>query len=223
MSSRPERNGVRVHIFLPTTSHGHSPRVGHDHSVTQVTKQQCGLGGRGGARQRDGGNDRPSEIAQGSVRQHHHAAAGAPAVMIDRAVAEHLEILRVARRLGIRIVEAVGHANALDRFLRGPIDRGRHSQAGNLKYRRRDIDHVVPLRAQAALVLDPRWPRDHETVSRSAVMRRDLLGPLEWRVHRMRPADRIMVVGFPGADVVSPAQYFLVVFGNAIKERHLVQ
>src|SRR5262245_42743620 len=100
--------------------------------------------------------------------------------MIDRAVAEHLEILRVARRLGIRIVEAVGHANALDRFLRHPIDRGWHSQAGNLKYRRRDIDYVVPLRSQAALVLDRNCNQRYRDRARWAWYLRQQRAAIDW-------------------------------------------
>ena len=48
--------------------------------------------------------------------------AGHPAVVIDGAVAKNLEILRVARGGRLGVVEGVGHAHALDGFLRHPVD-----------------------------------------------------------------------------------------------------
>ena len=44
---------------------------------------------------------------------------GDPAIVVDRAVAEHLEVLRVALRLRfrVRLVKRVGHAHAFDRLL----------------------------------------------------------------------------------------------------------
>ena len=59
--------------------------------------------------------------------------------------------------------------------------------------RRHDVDDVVELGADAALVLDPRGPGDDQAVARAAEVGGDLLGPLERRVHRVRPADRVVV------------------------------
>ena len=64
--------------------------------------------------------------------------------------------------------------------------------------RRHDVDDVVELGPDAALVLDARRPGDDERIARAAEMRGDLLAPLERRVHRPRPADREVIVGTSG-------------------------
>ena len=65
-----------------------------------------------------------------------------------------------------------------------------------------DVDHVVELRADLAACLDPGRPVHDRAVARAAPVRRDLLRPLVRRVHRVRPADGVVVVGRGGAEVV---------------------
>ena len=50
-----------------------------------------------------------------------------------------------------------------------------------------DVDHAAELGADPALVLDPCGPGDHETIARSAEVRRYLFSPLERRVHSVGP------------------------------------
>jgi hypothetical protein len=58
------------------------------------------------------------------------------------------------------------------------------------------IDRVMELMAKPAFALDAPGPvRDHP-VARATPVRCDLLDPLIRRVHRMRPAHRVMVVAF---------------------------
>ena len=45
----------------------------------------------------------------------------------------------------------------------------------------------------------------------------NLLGPLEWRAHRVRPADRIVVVGLPGSNVVHRASTYFRSSGTPLK------
>src|SRR5262245_66566520 len=54
---------------------------------------------------------------------------------------------------------------------------------------------MAELRSQAALVLDTRGPRNHHAIAGTAKVRCNLLCPLHRRVHRMRPANGIVVVG----------------------------
>ena len=82
--------------------------------------------------------------------------------MVDRAVAEHLEILRVARGrgVGVGLVEGVSHAHAFDRFLGDAVDHHRRLDARGFEDGRHDVDHVMELRADAAGVLDVVGPGD---------------------------------------------------------------
>src|SRR6185436_14910931 len=106
--------------------------------------------------------------------------AGVPAVVIDAAVADHLEVLGPAgrRRVGIRLVEGVGHAHAFDRLLLDAIDQLGRPEARRLEDRGHDVDEVVELVANAALVLDAGRPRDRQALPRATEVRRDLLGVL---------------------------------------------
>src|SRR5690242_4414270 len=61
---------------------------------------------------------------------------------------------------------------------------------------------MVELMAGLALGLDAFWPMYDCTVARSAPMRRDLLGPLVRSVHRVRPADGVMIIRVGAAQPV---------------------
>ena len=69
----------------------------------------------------------------------------------------------------------------------------------------RDVDHVMELGADLALALDSLRPVHDRAVARAAPVRGDLLGPLVRRVHGVRPADRVVVVGFRPAQLVDAA------------------
>jgi hypothetical protein len=70
--------------------------------------------------------------------------------VVDAAVSEHLEVLRLMALGGIRIVERVSRADAFDRPLLDAIDEQRLGQASWIQDRRRDADHVVELAADLA-------------------------------------------------------------------------
>src|SRR6059036_2755615 len=109
--------------------------------------------------------------------------------MVERSQAEHFEILRTVRRWCARIrpVECVGHAHAFDRFLGDAIHHNRGRDAGGLKECRYDVDYVVELVADAALVLDSGRPGNGHALTRAAKVSCDLLRPLERRVERPGP------------------------------------
>ena len=86
-------------------------------------------------------------MVTGVVRRH-------PAVVIDGAVAEHLEILRRAPggRVGVGLVPRVNHADAVHRALLDAVDGVGRRNAGRFEDRRHDVDDVVELGADAAHV-----------------------------------------------------------------------
>src|SRR5262245_3500528 len=121
-------------------------------------------------------------------------APGDPAVMIDSAIAKHLEILRDAAARLVLAVEGVGHADAFDRLLRHAVHHARLSDAGEFEDGRCNVDDVMELRAQPALVLDALRPGHDEAVAGAAEVRGDLFHPLERRRSSPAPADGIMVL-----------------------------
>ena len=72
------------------------------------------------------------------------------------------------RGIGVRLVEGVGKAYALDRLLPDAVDHDRRSNACSFQNRRHDVDHMVELPANAALVGDARRPGDRHAVARAA-------------------------------------------------------
>ena len=142
-----------------------------------------------------------------------------PALVVDAAVAEHLEVLRLVPLGRLGVVEGVEHADAFDRVLLDAVHRDRLGQAGRLEDRRRDVDHVVELRADLALGLDALGPVDDGAVARAAPVRGDLLGPLVGRVHGVRPAHGVVVVGLRPAELVDPRRQEL----RRLEGRHAVE
>jgi hypothetical protein len=88
-----------------------------------------------------------------------------PAVVIDGAVAEHLEVLRVALGRGLRVrwVPGVCHADAFDRLLGDAVDHQRCGNAGSFEDGRHYINNVVELGANAAHILDVAKAQAHAT------------------------------------------------------------
>ena len=121
-------------------------------------------------------------------------ARGHPAVGVHAPIAQHLEILMgpPARRLRIRRVERIGEAGPLDRPLDVAVDDCRLGDAHDLHQRRHEVDAVVELGANLAVILDAARPRDDHAVAGAAEMRRDLLRPLKRRIARPGPSDRVM-------------------------------
>ena len=106
-----------------------------------------------------------------------------------------------------------------------PLTNVGSGKAGRFEDRRRDVDHVGELRTQPALVLDPVRPVHDRAVAGAAPVRRHLLRPLERRVRRPRPADRVVVVGARRAELVHLAHQELgrLERGHAVEVGHLVE
>src|SRR3954466_15841898 len=94
--------------------------------------------------------------------------SGDPAVVIERAIAEHLEVLCDSSTRRILVVERIGHADALDRLLWHAVHFTRLGDARRLEDRRGNVDDVVELRAHSTAVSDALGPRHDQTVARAA-------------------------------------------------------
>ena len=146
--------------------------------------------------------------------------------MVDGVVAHHLEVLRLVlrRRVGVRLVEGVGHADALDRALLDAVHDLGGADAGRLQDRRHDVDHMVELVADAALVRDHLRPGNRHALAHAAEVRGDLLGPGERRVERPGPRHRHVRVGLVRApDIVEVLELVLDRHHDAVEHRHLVR
>ena len=130
-------------------------------------------------------------------RHTHDLGAEYPAVVVDRVVTDHLEVLGLTRRGRIRLllIEGVGHAHPLDRLLRNAVHHLGLFQLGRLEYRWHDVDDMVELVADAALVLDHFRPGDGHALLGAAEVRRHHLGPGKRRVEGPCPGHRHMRIG----------------------------
>ena len=130
------------------------------------------------------------------------ARDGSPALVVDAAVAEHLEVLGRPALGCTGVVERVRHADTVDRRLLDAVDDGRLRKRGPPRAR------SVRCRSRGGTASGSRpAPRSHGASARScrcgpAPVGRDLLRPLVRRVHSMCPADRVVVVRRRGAELV---------------------
>jgi hypothetical protein len=98
-------------------------------------------------------------------------------------------------RGSVSVIKSVDQAHAFYWLLLNAVQHVWRSDLRGLIDGRDDIDHVTELGAQAALIFDAGGPRNHHAIAAAAKVRGDLFRPLHGRVHRVRPADWIMVVG----------------------------
>ena len=84
---------------------------------------------------------------------------------------------------------------------------------------------MMELPAALAFCLDPFRPLDNRAVARAAPVRCHLLRPLIGRVHRVRPADSVVVVGIRAAKLVKPGAKELWRFerGHSVEIQHFVE
>src|SRR5688572_18583794 len=115
--------------------------------------------------------------------------AGDPTVVIDAAVAEHLEILRGAALAGLRVISRIKHGHAIHQALLHAVDRFWLRNFCGFERGGRDVNDVMKLAADFAPGFDAFRPMHHHAVARAAKVRGDLFGPLERRVTRPGPAD----------------------------------
>src|SRR6267378_177192 len=145
-----------------------------------------------------------------------------PAVVIDAAITKHFEILSRVRLPCLRIVERINHRGPIKRPLRCSVYVLGERQAGGLQYSRRNVRDMSELGADFSLGFNSRWPMYNYTVRGSAVMRRDLLGPLERSVASPRPANCIMRERARVAPILQVRHIDLGGVNDSIQRHHLV-
>ncbi len=95
---------------------------------------------------------------------------GRPALVVDAAIAEHLEVLGFMPICRPRIIERIGHAHAFQRTLQHAIHHQGLRQSGNLENRGGYVDHMMKLRTDLTLGFDTLRPVDDRAISRTAKM-----------------------------------------------------
>src|SRR5262249_53339193 len=149
------------------------------------------------------------ELAANGIPRDEAAARRHPAVVVDAAVDEHLEVLRPPRLRSVLVRERLEEARAFDRLLFDAVEHRRRGDADRLLARGHDVDDTRDVRAPPAFVFDLRGPGDDHGVRGAAEVAGYLLGPLERRAHRVRPGAGEVVVPLRPADLVDVLEVVL--------------
>ena len=150
------------------------------------------------------------------------ACAGPPAVVVDGTGAGEFEVLRRVPVPRFRVVEGVEHAHALHRLLVDAVDARRRGDAGALQDGRGDVDVVMELAADTAVVLDARRPGD-DGGGAAAAARGHPLAVGERRGGGVGPGGGIGAVRLRAAQVVDVAGDLVERFRDAVEVAQLVQ
>ena len=135
--------------------------------------------------------------------------AGRPALVIDAAVANHLEVLRFAELGRLRVVEGRDQALAVQRHLLRAVHERRLGNPCRVEHGRRHVDHMAELGADLSPPFEAVRPMHDRALACATPMRGDLLHPLVGRVQRVRPADGEVVEGIRRAELVDPFRHEL--------------
>jgi len=127
---------------------------------------------------------------------------GCPTLVIDPTVTDHLEVLCFVAALCVGVVERVQHAHTLNRPLLHTIDEDGLGEARRFQDGWRDVNHVMKLASDFCLGLDSPRPMHDRAVSRTSEVGCHLFCPLQWCIHRMRPAHRVVVERLSAAEIV---------------------
>ena len=130
---------------------------------------------------------------------------GDPAVVIDRAAAHDLEVLRAQPTFGRRVVEAVGETHAVERILRHAVDDARRGDADRLVDRRHEVIAVVELCARGRVGLDLVAPAHDHRVARPTEVGGQELHSLVRATACPGPARVVLVVGLRRSERVESA------------------
>src|SRR5262249_7603580 len=128
-------------------------------------------------------------FGEGRARE---GAYGAPSVVIDRTVREHLEVLGVVLAGRASVVECVREAHALDGRLGHAANDGRRVDAERVEHGGYHVDRMGVLMPDLAFGLDPLGPVHQEGVGYAAA--EGLAFPaLERSVARVGPSPGVVV------------------------------
>ena len=129
-----------------------------------------------------------------------------PAVVIDRAAAHNLEVLRQQTAWSVRIVKGIREAHAVDRILGDPVDFPRRRDAKYLVDRRYDVVHMMELRPRCRVRRDLRGPPNRHRVAGSTEVRRVELHAFVRRAAGPAPATMVLVVNFRRPEHIETTQ-----------------
>ncbi len=124
-----------------------------------------------------------------------------PAIVVDRAVAEHLKVLGMMIGGRSRLVEGVGEAHPVDRRLGHAADALRRFGAQGFQDRRDEVDDVPIVLAHLAARLDALGPGYDARVGGAAPVGLTLPAA-EGRVAGVGPAPGVVVEGLDAAQLV---------------------
>src|SRR5580704_1642356 len=130
------------------------------------------------------------------------ARRGHPSVVIDASISEHLKVLCSMPLLSLGIVKGIDQRFPVERSLDRPVHALGKGKVRSFQDRRRNISYVGKLRTNLSFGFNAFRPVNHESVCGPAVMRGDLLGPLERSIARPRPANGVMWKGFGSAPLI---------------------
>ena len=114
-----------------------------------------------------------------SLRRHpgiHDCCPRHPTIVIDAAITNNLEILRVVPFFRAWIIECIHQAGSLHWNLWDAIDHGWHRQIGRFKNRGGHIIHVRELSPHTTTRLDAFRPMNHRAIACSTEITSNLFG-----------------------------------------------
>ncbi len=147
---------------------------------------------------------------------------GTPAVEIDGALAEHLEVLRLTRYFDVGVVKGRREAHPLDLALGDAVDGSGRLHLEDVEHGRHQVDGVRELRSNGVLGLDALGPVDDAQVG-CAATRRFAFPATEGRVGGVRPAPGVMRIGRRIAPLGDVLQVLGQGVGNVVEEQILVE
>ena len=147
---------------------------------------------------------------------------GFPAIAVDRAGAVAFVVLQGADFRRLRLGEGRFETGAGDLFLRHAAQHGRRFDAEHFEHGGHHVDGVRVLVADLAARRDALGPRHDARIGDAAVM--DVALPaLEGRVAGIRPAGRIVVVGFFAAQIVVVLEVLFERIRDTVEDQILVE
>ena len=145
-----------------------------------------------------------------------------PALVHQRAVTEHLEILRSTGHLRLCMLEGVQQAAAVHGRLRHLRHLVWRFNTDGCQDGRGNVDGVAELAADAARTMQVTGPVQQQRVAHATAVG-VLLVPLERAVADLRPAPGNVAVAVRPADVVQPLHCRIHILAHAVEVTHLIQ
>ena len=146
---------------------------------------------------------------------------GPPAIMKQRAVAKHLEVLGEMQAGCGRIGEAGVQGEALDRALADTADGAGGLDAEGRQYRGHHVNRMAVLGAHLTAGGDALGPAQNEGIAGATPIGL-ALPAAERGVAGVGPAPGVVVEVFRSADVIDGGQVLLQIFGHVVEELALI-